>query len=74
MAPTMTLRPAISQGRARFTPDGLRCANERAGDEERRCNKLICKPNGQGQTAGKFRCDRCKQDIEVILVSPKSVA
>ena len=70
----LTLRSAVVKGRARFTPEGLRCANSRDKDEERTCNKLICKPNDAGQTAGKFRCDRCKQDIEVSLVQPRRVA
>ena len=29
------------------------------------CNRLIVKPNSDGEIAGEFRCIRCKQTLEV---------
>jgi hypothetical protein len=58
----------VSKGTAIVKSDGLRCNAQRVGDEKNRtCNKLIAKVNALGQIAGSFRCDRCKQDIEISM-------
>ena len=57
----------VTEGLAAIVNDGLRCAAKRAGDPGRRCNKLLAKTNSSGEVAGRFKCDRCKQDVEVEL-------
>jgi hypothetical protein len=65
----LKLAPAVSNGKAVFISDELRCQAPRAetrGDGV--CNKLIAKFNRLHQIAGQFRCERCKQEIEVRMV------
>ena len=56
----------ITKGRAQVRPEGLRCVAPRS-EEGWICNKLIVKANADGQIAGNFRCERCRQEIEVKL-------
>lgn len=65
-----TLLPCITKGKALITPEGLRCGASRTNDQDRRCNKLLAKKNAANQIAGNFRCERCRQEIEVKLVDP----
>jgi phage FluMu protein Com len=60
----------ITKGSAAIKPEGLRCQASR-GDSWT-CNKLLAKKNAEGQIAGSFRCERCHQDIEVLLAPPRS--
>ena len=68
MAQLPKLLATIANGRAVFVGGDLRCAAPR-GDKQR-CNKLIAKVNVYGMIAGEFRCERCKEDIEVRLILP----
>jgi hypothetical protein len=68
----MTLLPAVSKGKALITAEGLRCGAPRANDPDRRCNKQLAKRNAAGQIAGNFRCERCKQEIEIKLVQAQA--
>jgi hypothetical protein len=64
------LVPAVSSGKAVFISDELRCQAARAGQRgDGVCNKLIAKFNRLHQIAGDFRCERCKQEIEVRMVA-----
>ena len=63
----MTLQTCVAKGNGRIRTEGLRCAAKRPDDSSRVCNKLLLKPNTQGQMAGNFRCDRCGQEIELVL-------
>jgi len=67
--------PAVSNGKAVFIADELRCqaarADTRGGGA---CNKLIAKFNRLHQIAGDFRCERCKQEIEVRMAPSGSPA
>jgi len=63
----MKLVPAISKGKAILLGDELRC-NRLREDSSKICRKLIAKVNRFGQIAGDFRCERCKEEIEVRLV------
>ena len=60
----------ITKGKAIIKPEGLRCQASRADDWI--CNKLLAKKNADGQIAGNFRCERCRQEIEVRLGPPRS--
>ena len=45
----------------------LRCRAPRSDcpdDPKRKCNKLLCKDAGK-QIAGRFQCERCKQEVVV---------
>lgn len=50
-----------------FVGEALRCASPRQSDSTKSCNRLLVKRNQQGQIAGNFLCDRCKQIVEVKL-------
>jgi hypothetical protein len=62
MARLMTF---FTKGKGFLTPEGLRCGAPRELDPARNCNKLVVKKNKEGQIAGNFRCERCRQEIEV---------
>lgn len=82
----MKLLTFVTKGRAILTVDGLRCGNPRPDKDLPRvgvdpgvgtprvgtCNKLLAKRNRLGQVCGKFKCERCKQEIEVELAPPKN--
>lgn len=84
----MKLLTFVTKGRALLTADGLRCGNPRPDkdqkhgetpgegieqhDDVRPCNKLLAKRNRLGQVCGRFKCERCKQEIEVELAPPKT--
>jgi hypothetical protein len=66
----------ITRGNARITGEGLRCAAPRGGDNDdgrRVCHKLLAKKNADGQIAGNFRCERCKQEVEVKLAPARDM-
>ncbi len=63
----MKLLTYVTKGKARITDEGLRCAAPRSDNPEWVCHKLLAKKNSGGQIAGNFRCERCKQEIEVKL-------
>ena len=60
--------PAVAKGKAVLAGNELRCAKPREDDPAKACNKLIAKTNKYRQIAGNFRCERCKEQIEVRLV------
>ena len=60
----------ITKGKAVIKPEGLRCQAPLAGSWT--CNKLLVKKNEEGQIAGNFRCERCRQEIEVRLGAPRA--
>ena len=64
----MTLLICITKGKALIKPEGLRCGATREKEPERVCHKLICRPSTRGQIAGNFRCERCKQEIDVSMI------
>jgi hypothetical protein len=64
----------ITRGKAVISPDGLRCSSPRVADSSKNraqqvCNRLLVKANQFGQIAGNFLCDRCKQTVEIQIVS-----
>jgi len=61
----------IQKGRAVFTAEGLRCAAPRPDDPRKICHKLLVKWNASHQIAGNFLCERCKQEVEVVLAPPR---
>ncbi len=65
----MAQQTRVTKGKAGFTPDGLRCRAPRDKDPTRICNKLIVKKNSLAQIAGNFLCERCRQEIEVEVVT-----
>jgi hypothetical protein len=67
----MKLLTFVTKGKARIVGDALRCASLRSDDERKICNKLLVKRNAQGQIAGNFKCERCRQEVEVKLAPPR---
>lgn len=68
----MKLLTFVSKGQAHFYPEGLRCAAPRPDKPGAVCNKLLVKKASNGQIAGNFRCERCRQEIEVVLKPPRN--
>jgi phage FluMu protein Com len=84
----MTRHSVITKGRGFIFPgesgsQGLRCKaeitvtrhNRETGAKEERiesCNRLIAKPNRDGELAGEFSCPKCKQILEVKLNANES--
>ena len=67
----MRLLTCIVKGKAIFVGNDLRCnAPRQDGGPRAACNKLVARKNAEGQLAGNFQCERCRQAIEVKLVVP----
>ena len=62
------LATSITKGKAIFVGGDLRCNAPRTFGQRKTCNKLLAKRNELGQLAGNFRCERCRQEVEVSLV------
>lgn len=63
----MNTQTHITKGRAVIVPNhGIRCRADHSQPKVV-CNRLIVKFNKLAQIAGSFRCNRCKQDIDVEL-------
>lgn len=63
----MKLLTFIEKGQAIPTLEGLRCAAPRKDKPGAVCNKLLVKRASNGQIAGNFRCERCRQEVEVVM-------
>ena len=66
------LLTSITKGKAMFVGVDLRCNAPRLTGQRKICNKLLVRKNELGQLAGNFLCERCKQEVEVTMVSSKN--
>jgi phage FluMu protein Com len=54
----------VYRGSAEIVEGGLRCGIRHL---DAKCGKLLARLNRNGAVSGKFKCDRCKQVLEVPL-------